>query len=156
MSDFCAVIERFYAAFAKRDGDAMVACYHPRVRFSDPVFVDLDATEACAMWRMLTKRASDLTIEARDISAHGDEGSASWTATYTFSGTGRFVRNEVAARFRFEEGLIVDHRDVFDLPRWCRQALGVPGLLLGWAPPFQDKVRAKARHGLESFMKRSA
>jgi hypothetical protein len=35
-----ALIERFYAAFARRDGAEMEACYRPDVHFSDPVFVD--------------------------------------------------------------------------------------------------------------------
>ena len=30
------LIERFYAAFAARDGGAMAACYAPDARFSDP------------------------------------------------------------------------------------------------------------------------
>ena len=30
------LIERFYSAFARGDGDAMAACYAPGARFSDP------------------------------------------------------------------------------------------------------------------------
>ena len=29
-------IDRFYAAFDRKDGDAMAACYAPGARFSDP------------------------------------------------------------------------------------------------------------------------
>jgi ketosteroid isomerase-like protein len=43
------IIEQFYTAFAKQDAEAMLACYHPEVTFSDPVFVDLDAREAGGM-----------------------------------------------------------------------------------------------------------
>jgi ketosteroid isomerase-like protein len=35
------LIERFYAAFGRKDGDAMAACYAPDARFSDPVFGEL-------------------------------------------------------------------------------------------------------------------
>jgi hypothetical protein len=35
---------------------------------------------------------------------------------------------------------------------WTRQALGAPGLLLGWTPFLQKKVQAEARKGLEAFM----
>src|ERR1039458_2876334 len=35
------LIERFYAAFCRLDGDSMAACYAPGARFSDPVFIDL-------------------------------------------------------------------------------------------------------------------
>ena len=36
-------IERFYAAFDRRDGDAMAACYARGARFSDPAFGELRA-----------------------------------------------------------------------------------------------------------------
>ena len=35
------LIQRFYSAFARGDGDTMAACYTPDARFSDPVFTDL-------------------------------------------------------------------------------------------------------------------
>src|SRR5215207_6314939 len=35
------LVERFYGAFARGDGDAMAACYAPGAHFSDPVFTDL-------------------------------------------------------------------------------------------------------------------
>src|SRR5436190_2219712 len=40
-----ALIQRFYAAFAARDGAAMAACYAPDATFSDPVFTDLKGEE---------------------------------------------------------------------------------------------------------------
>jgi ketosteroid isomerase-like protein len=39
------LIERFYAAFNSRDGDAMAACYAPGARFHDPVFQELRGEE---------------------------------------------------------------------------------------------------------------
>ncbi|TFG45335.1 MAG: DUF4440 domain-containing protein, partial [Gemmatimonadales bacterium] len=45
----------------------------------------------------------------------------------------------------------VQHTDAFDLYRWARQALGVKGVLLGWAPPVQRAVRAQAARALETF-----
>ena len=42
------LIERFYAAFGRRDVDAMLGCYHPQVVFSDPVFGTLAARAASA------------------------------------------------------------------------------------------------------------
>src|SRR5688500_2090701 len=112
MSDNRAVIELFYWAFARRDGDAMAACYHPEVHFQDPVF-DLQGDEAGAMWRMLCRRATDLLVEVSDVGAEGDTGRAHWEAHYTFTTTGRKVHNRIDARFTFRDGLIVDHRDDF-------------------------------------------
>jgi ketosteroid isomerase-like protein len=150
-----AVIERFYAAFAQRDGARMAACYAPDVHFSDPVFTDLNGPEAGAMWRMLTERASDLRVELLERSADGDRGSAHWRAHYTFTQTGRSVVNDVRASLRFgDDGLVTDHVDDFDFHRWARQALGPSGLLLGWTPLLRSAVRRKARAGLDEFMAR--
>ena len=57
------LIKRFYAAFAAHDGYTMASCYAPNATFSDPVFTDLKGEEPGAMWRMLTGRADDLTVE---------------------------------------------------------------------------------------------
>src|SRR4051794_35435274 len=42
------LIERFYAAFDRRDGVAMAADYAPEGHFRDPVFGDLTGAEAGA------------------------------------------------------------------------------------------------------------
>jgi len=146
------LIRRFYAAFAALDGDAMAELYAPDALFSDPVFVDLRGEEPGAMWRMLTGRADDLKVELLEHEADGDRGSARWIAHYTFTQTGRPVENHVRASFRFADGLIAEHRDEFDFHRWSRQALGAPGLLLGWTPLLRAAVRRRARAGLDEFM----
>jgi uncharacterized protein len=146
-------VERFYAAFAECDGAAMAACYAPGAHFSDPVFPDLNGDEPGAMWRMLTSQATDLRVELLEHTAD----SATWRAHYTFSQTGRPVVNDVQARFRFDgAGLIADHRDEFSFHRWARQALGPPGLLLGWTPLLRNKVRSRAAKSLERFQSSSA
>ncbi|MEK6328692.1 MAG: nuclear transport factor 2 family protein [Actinomycetota bacterium] len=146
------LIRRFYAAFAGRDGGVMAELYAPDARFSDPVFPDLRGSEPGAMWRMLTGRADDLKVELVEHEADGDQGSARWVAHYTFTQTGRPVRNDVRASFRFANGLIAEHRDEFDFHRWSRQALGAPGLLLGWTPLLRASVRRRARAGLDEFI----
>lgn len=145
-------IANFYAAFARRDAEGMIVHYHPQVRFSDAVFVDLDARETAGMWRMLCERAQDFSLEASNIQASGERGSAHWEARYLFSATGRRVHNIIDAEFRFADGLIIEHRDSFDFHRWSRQALGLPGLLLGWTPLLRNKVRAQARKGLDIYL----
>lgn len=143
-------IERFYAAFGQCNGTAMSACYAPDAHFRDPAFGDLRGHDVGAMWRMLTSRATDLQIELHEHEAEGDTGSAHWIARYTFS-TGRPVVNDIQARFRFADGLIVDHVDEFDFRRWARQALGPSGNLVAWVPPLRKKARAKALDQLEQF-----
>ena len=144
------LIQRFYAAFARRDGDGMAACYAPGARFSDPVFQELHDPEPGAMWRMLTGRAQDLEVELAEHEAGDEHGSAHWLADYTFS-TGRRVHNDIHARFRFENGLIAEHDDSFSFYAWARQALGPVGVALGWTPLVRGKVQREARGGLDEF-----
>jgi ketosteroid isomerase-like protein len=138
------LIADFYEAFARHDGDAMAGCYHDEARFSDPVFPELDAQGVRAMWRMLTGDADDLRVEFSGIEADDESGHAHWEAWYTFSKTGRQVHNVIDATFDFRDGEIVRHIDDFDFWRWSRQALGLPGLLLGWTPLLQKKVQSTA------------
>jgi hypothetical protein len=149
------LIERFYTAFTELDGVTMAACYAPGAHFADPVFTDLNGEQPGAMWRMLTGRAKDLRVRLSEHSADGGRGRAHWIADYTFAATGRRVHNDVRAEFRFENGLIADHRDSFPFHAWARQALGPAGLLLGWTPFLQAKVRRQAQAGLDEFMART-
>jgi len=144
------VVARLYEAFARRDGDAMAACYAPDAHFRDPAFGDLRGEEIGAMWRMLTGRAEDLSVELLEH----DETSAHWVARYTFTQTGRHVVNDVRARFVVRDDRIVEHVDEFSFWKWSRQALGPAGLALGWTPPLRSRVRATARKGLDQFMQR--
>lgn len=145
------LLEQLYQAFQRKDGAAMTACYAPDARFQDAVF-DLRGPEVGAMWRMLCRRGKDLELVYNGVEADADGGRAHWEATYTFSTTGRKVLNIIDARFVFRDGLIVDHTDSFNFWTWSRQALGPTGLLLGWTPMLQNKVRATARAGLDKFM----
>lgn len=144
------LIERFYAAFGERNGAAMTACYAADAHFRDPAFGDLSGSDIGAMWRMLTGRATDLKIELGEHEAEEASGFAHWIARYTFS-SGRPVRNVIEARFRFADGLIVDHVDEFNFRSWAKQALGPSGNLIAVLPPLRAKVRAKALGQLEDF-----
>ena len=144
------LIERFYTAFAAGDVETMASCYHQDARFSDPVFPDLDGRdEVMKMWRTLVGRSDDINIVLGDHAADDRRGTAHWTATYTFTTTGRPVVNEIDAAMIFRDGLIVDHKDSFDFWKWSRQALGTPGLLLGWSPMLKKKVQAQSAQLLQ-------
>lgn len=148
-----AVLTRFYEAFARHDGATMAACYHPEIVFSDPVFPRLVGDAPGAMWRMLTARAPRLRVEFRDLSADAEGGQVHWEAWYPFGPAERSVHNVIDARFRFRDGLIVEHLDHFDFARWAGQALGLPGKLLGWSPLLRGAVRRKAAGQLAAFQK---
>lgn len=150
------LIEKFYTFFQKLDGRGMAACYHEDVFFYDPVFQDLQGDRAKFMWKMLCSTAKDLTVEFSDIKAEDDYGSCTWKATYLFSKTGRKVVNKVTARFKFQDDLIIEHMDDFDMWNWSRQALGLKGFFLGWTSAVKNKIRENAKKGLEMYIKRNA
>lgn len=147
-----ALVKKFYEAFARKDFSTMQSCYHPEARFSDPVFNDLSSPQVKAMWQMLLSSSKDLRIEFSSVSADRSNGSCHWEAWYTFSRSGRLVHNIIDASFEFRDGLIYRHQDHFNFYRWSRQALGLSGLLLGWTPIIQNKVRGTANSSLTKFM----
>ncbi len=141
------LITTFYTAFQSLDGEAMAACYAPDARFSDPVFPDLRGRQVGDMWRMLCSSATDLSLHFDSVT----DGSAHWVASYTFPSTGRWVRNDIQARFVCSDGLIRAHYDSFDLWAWSRQAIGPAGTALGWTPMMQRRIRGQAMAGLRRY-----
>ncbi len=152
MHENAALITRFYEAFAAGDGETMAACYAPDAVFHDPVFTDLRGAHVAGMWKMLTEQGKDLVIRFSDIHADNDTGHAHWEADYTFSVTGKTVNNVIDAEFTFRDGLIATHIDTFHLYRWTRMALGMPGVLLGWTPLVQNRIRRTASKQLDRYM----
>jgi ketosteroid isomerase-like protein len=104
---------------ARRDAEAMAACYADDGVFSDPAFGELRGESARDLWRMLAQRAREFSLTFGDVEANERTGSAQWVARYRFSQTGRAVVNPINARFVFRDGLIVEHRDSFNLWRWA-------------------------------------
>lgn len=149
-------IQRLYTAFAQLDGAAMQACYAPDAHFEDEVFVLDGRQQVGGMWRMLcdATRAQGRDVWRIELSAL-TERSAHWDAHYRFSATGRMVLNRIDAEFEFTpDRLIRRHRDRFDFWGWSRQALGAPGLLLGWTPFLRRKVQAQAAAKLAQYLAR--
>lgn len=152
MTEYENLINHFYKSFNQRDYQSMAECYHNDLLFNDPVFQNLDFKKSCAMWHMLSERGKDLRIETSNVKINGENGQCRWDAWYSFSANGNKVHNIITAVFEFRDGKIVKHNDHFDFWRWSRQALGFPGLLLGWTPLLQNKVRKKAMDGLDKFI----
>ncbi len=78
-----------------------------------------------------------------------------WTAIYLFSKTNRRVVNKCKAYMRMQDGVIVEHSDGFNYYRWCRQALGLIGLVFGWTSFMHSKVSKNAKKSLFDFMQKN-
>ncbi len=148
-----ATIQALYAALDRHDGDAAAACYTEDAVFEDPAFGRLERGAVKDMWRMLTERSDDLAVVLGEhgVAPDGRTGSAHWSATYTFTNTGRKVLNEIDARYTFTDGLISEQLDAFPLRRWGAQALGAKGAVLGLTPLLGRGVRKQARSNLDAY-----
>ena len=140
--------DRFYAAFAQLDHATMNACYAPNAVFSDPAFGTLHGDEIAKMWTGLCRAATEFRVSHEVVRSSPTAATVTWTAHYAFPATGRDVVNHVTSNLTLADDRIVAHHDTFDFHAWAKQALGPPGLLLGWAPPFQRIVQGQARRAM--------
>lgn len=147
------IINKFYLGFQALDAEQMISCYHNDVKFEDPAFGELEGQSACNMWRMLcdSQRNKDFQLEFSNIHFDGTFGYAKWEAKYTFSKTGRKVHNKIQAQFQFKDGLIIEHKDDFNLHRWASQAMGVKGWLLGGTRFFRKTLQRQTNQMLAKY-----
>lgn len=150
MSEYVSLLATFYQAFQDGDADKMAASYHPEATFEDPVF-SLQGSEIGDMWQMFCTGDNDVNVEYSQINVSGEDGSAHWEARYVFGPKQRPVHNRIDANFQFTDGLILHHRDEFDLAAWSKQALGLSGRLFGSTTWLQTKIRSQAGRRLERF-----
>lgn len=149
-------IQKFYTAFQQKDYATMNSCYVDDIPFSDPVFGLLTGNETKAMWQMLCARAKDFSLTFDTIvSDDGEYYTCNWTANYLFSKTNRRVVNKCKAYMRMKNGVIIEHSDGFNYYRWCRQALGLVGLVLGWSSFMHKRVSKNAKNELLKFMEKN-
>lgn len=147
-------IETFYNAFVAGNANGMVACYHDDIIFSDPAFGTLKGAEAKSMWHMLIERGKGANkITYSNVEATETTGSATWTARYPYGPKKRPVVNYVTANFEFKDGLIIAHHDTFNMYAWSKQALGLPGVLLGWTSFMENTIQKKTNALLKKYMK---
>lgn len=151
------VIETFYSSFSNNDPDKMVNCYHEDVTFEDPAFGLIEGDRAKNMWRMLLFRGGkDMKVTYKNIETEADTGTAEWEAKYLFGANKRKVTNNIKAHFKFKEGKIIEHRDEFPIWKWSRQAIGVPGLFLGWTGLFRNKMQASSNRLLDAYIEKTS
>ena len=146
-------IQRFFHCFAEGDHHGMQQCLHPDVEFSDIGF-DLRGRQVGAMWHMICAKGTQIMF--RNAQAGDSQGSTHWECHYDFQkdedAAPHSVHNIIEAQFRFEDGLIREHRDSCDFERWARQALGLVGFALGQTEFLHQQVRKSAKAKIEKFI----
>jgi hypothetical protein len=130
----------------------MADCYHPAATFYDIAFDLRGKDQICAMWRLIC--SGDISAKFEIVRVDDREGVVKLVDEYTFKDTGRRVRNPIESRFRFREGLIVQHVDSCDARAWADAALGgFAGFLAG---RFRFLRARKAHAKLRPFLQTTA
>lgn len=142
------LVEQLYNSLNRHDYLAMADCYHPAAHFRDIAFDLKGRDQISAMWQMICSGDIRATFEV--ISADEASASANLVDEYTFTDTGRRVRNAIESRFRFQDGLIIEHLDSCDPRAWAAAAVGGVG---GFVAGRLRSVRAwKAHAKLQRFI----
>jgi hypothetical protein len=114
------LLERLFSALNRKDHEAMAACYHAKATFDDIAFALRGREEIHDMWRMIC--AGDIKATFSVVHADDRNGQVSVVDDYTFSDTGRHVRNVIDSRFTFKDQLILTHADTCDPLAWAAMA----------------------------------
>jgi hypothetical protein len=142
------LLERLFSSLDRKDAKAMAACYHPEATFQDIAFDLHGKKEIYDMWRMIC--AGDIRATFEVLHADDKTGRVRVVDEYTFSDTGRRVKNVIDSRFTFKNDLIAEHRDTCDPKEWAAMAMGgVKGFLAGRVAPLR---KLKARRKLKEFV----
>jgi ketosteroid isomerase-like protein len=143
------LLQQLYANLNQRNHQAMADCYHPDATFHDIAFKLQGKDQIRSMWQMIC--SGDIRTTFEIVSVDDREGVVALVDEYTFSETGRRVRNPIESRFRFRDGLIAHHRDSCDSRAWAAAAIGGLGGFLAGRVRF---LRAwKARGMLREFIR---
>ena len=142
------LLEQLYSSLNRHRHAEMADCYHPEATFHDIAFDLQGKDQIRAMWHMIC--SGDLRATFEVVHADDGRGMAKVVDEYTFTDTGRRVRNQIESRFRFRDGLIIEHRDSCDARAWAAAALGGFGGFL--AGRFRFLRAWKARAKLQRFV----
>ena len=136
------LLRQLFTALDRRDARAIIDCYHPDATFRDIAFDLHGKSEVAAMWRMIC--AGDIRVTFDVLHADDYEGRAKIVDVYTFSETQRPVRNVIESKFKFADGLVIEHHDDCDPKKWAAMAFGgVKGFLAGRIAPLRRKAASK-------------
>ena len=142
------LLQRLFSSLDRRDHETVATCYHSEATFQDIAFSLHGQKEIHDMWRMIC--AGDIHTTFEVVHADDETGRARVIDEYTFSDTGRKVRNVIDSQFTFKDHLVFQHRDECDAQEWAAMAMGgFSGFLAGRIAPLR---RLKARMKLKKFV----
>jgi len=120
------IYEKTYGDEGKPDFSHIYPYYHPNMRFQDCIQVIEGKEKFMEMCDRLARRCSELYMDVHDIAQNGNVIFLQWTMTLRFMKTPRTPLNGVTKLTLDEDGLILEHRDHFDL--WGDSFDAIPGV----------------------------
>lgn len=148
-------VYHLYECLQERNVEGMLSCYHPKVKFSDPVFGDLEGERVFYMWRMLMSRIDpDSKIEITSVYALNSRATCKWTADYVFGKSKRKIHNEIKSDFKFKDNRIIEQTDFFNLWKWTKQAIGLGGHLFGWTYSMHKMIVKQNKEYLDYYIEK--
>jgi hypothetical protein len=126
------LLRRLFTALDDHDHRTMAECYSQTASFRDIAFDLTGRPRIHGMWQMICEK-TDIRATFEVLHADDVEGRVALVDHYTFTDTQFKVRNVIDALFRFQNGLIVQHRDHCDARAWAAMAFhgGIRGFLAG-------------------------
>ena len=147
------LLDHFYLAMKRRNGEEMSACYHAEAQFEDPVFGELDSQQVRNMWKMLMSRTgNDFEVHCEIMRCDEDKAEVRMEARYNFGPAKRKVVNRINSQFLFKDDKIFRQKDHFSFWRWSSMALGGVGKALGWSAWLRGKVRRSSLRLLDRYI----
>jgi predicted SnoaL-like aldol condensation-catalyzing enzyme len=144
------LLDRLFTSLDGHDHAAMAGCYGTAAKFSDIAFCLEGRKQIHAMWHMICE--GDIRAKFHIVDADNHSAQVNVTDDYTFSSTGRKVHNVIQSRFRFQDGVIIEHQDSCDARAWAAMALGGAS---GWFAGRFHLLRSKKAHEkLDAFVAR--
>lgn len=130
------VATAYFDAIKARDVDAMAACWRPGSVDHFYGVAELQVPADLQAWfGGLFRAFPDFVMEVEDMVAYGNKAAVRWSATGTFTGTGKFegllatgasVELEGLDLLRIEEGEIVENRAFSNGMEMARQMGAMP------------------------------
>ena len=102
--------------------------------------------------RLLSRSDGNIKIHFSIVDVNDQQGKVEWVAEYFYGKKKRKVVNKVSSTLLIDDGKIIQHTDSFDLWSWTRQALGLPGYLLGWTSFMRNKIQGMTKVRLDEYL----
>jgi len=141
------VIESFLYALQTKEPTQMAIYCLPGIQYFDPLYSYLTGSHVQTMWNYFFTTTDAFVVEYDSIKDL-KEGYFSVCSALFFKRNGRSISLQSTFYFKMEEGFISEYSQGFSLHKFCKQAYGFLGWLLGWNRYYQNRVRNLARRQL--------